>query len=68
VRLSSGDPYWRGRAGRHEGGRAERREIVICNCGGSFHAVDRRCGHMNAPLEMEHWTASFLPAPCIARI
>jgi nitrite reductase/ring-hydroxylating ferredoxin subunit len=28
------------------------REIVVCNCGGSFYAVDRRCGHMNAPLEM----------------
>jgi nitrite reductase/ring-hydroxylating ferredoxin subunit len=27
-------------------------EIVICNCGGEFHAVARRCGHMNAPLEM----------------
>jgi nitrite reductase/ring-hydroxylating ferredoxin subunit len=26
-------------------------EIVICNCGGSFYAIDRRCGHMNAPLE-----------------
>jgi nitrite reductase/ring-hydroxylating ferredoxin subunit len=30
------------------------RELVICNCQGSFHAIDRRCGHMNAPLEM--WT------------
>lgn len=28
------------------------REIVICNRGGTFHAIDRRCGHMNAPLEM----------------
>jgi nitrite reductase/ring-hydroxylating ferredoxin subunit len=28
------------------------REIVICNCAGSFYAIDRRCGHMNAPLEM----------------
>ena len=27
-------------------------EIVICNCAGQFHAVARRCGHMNAPLEM----------------
>jgi nitrite reductase/ring-hydroxylating ferredoxin subunit len=27
------------------------RELVICNCGGSFYAIDRRCGHMNAPLE-----------------
>ncbi len=28
------------------------REIVICNCGGTFYAIERRCGHMNAPLEM----------------
>jgi nitrite reductase/ring-hydroxylating ferredoxin subunit len=27
------------------------RELVICNCEGTFHALDRRCGHMNAPLE-----------------
>jgi nitrite reductase/ring-hydroxylating ferredoxin subunit len=28
------------------------RELVICNCDGTFYAIDRRCGHMNAPLEM----------------
>lgn len=28
------------------------REIVICNDAGRFYAIDRRCGHMNAPLEM----------------
>jgi nitrite reductase/ring-hydroxylating ferredoxin subunit len=28
------------------------REIVICNCGGTYHAIQRRCGHMNAPLEL----------------
>jgi len=28
------------------------RTLVICNVGGTFHAIDRRCGHMNAPLEM----------------
>lgn len=27
------------------------KEIVICNSGGRFYAIDRRCGHMNAPLE-----------------
>lgn len=27
-------------------------EIVICNCEGRFYAIDRRCGHMNALLEM----------------
>lgn len=30
----------------------EGREIVICNSGGRFYAIDRRCGHMNSPLEM----------------
>lgn len=30
----------------------EGREFVICNCAGNFFAIDRRCGHMNAPLEM----------------
>ena len=28
------------------------RELIICNCDGNFYALDRRCGHMNAPLEM----------------
>jgi nitrite reductase/ring-hydroxylating ferredoxin subunit len=27
------------------------RELVVCNYDGAFHAIDRRCGHMNAPLE-----------------
>ena len=39
------------------------REIVICNCGGSFHAVDRRCGHMNAPLEMGTLDGFILTCP-----
>jgi len=26
-------------------------EIVICNDGGTYHALSRRCGHMNAPLD-----------------
>jgi nitrite reductase/ring-hydroxylating ferredoxin subunit len=30
----------------------EGKEIVICNYGGKFYAIDRRCGHMNAPLEL----------------
>jgi len=36
------------------------RELVVCNCGGSFHAIDRRCGHMNAPLEMGTLDGSIL--------
>ena len=27
-------------------------EIVICNCGGTYYAIERRCAHMNAPLEL----------------
>nr|WP_269446503.1 Rieske 2Fe-2S domain-containing protein [Methanocella arvoryzae] len=27
-------------------------EIVLCNDGGKFYAFQRRCGHMNAPLDM----------------
>ncbi|HME81099.1 MAG TPA: Rieske 2Fe-2S domain-containing protein [Candidatus Eremiobacteraceae bacterium] len=26
-------------------------DIVICNCGGTYYAIERRCGHMNAPLD-----------------
>ena len=36
------------------------RELVICNCGGSFYAIDRRCGHMNAPLELGTLDGSIL--------
>jgi nitrite reductase/ring-hydroxylating ferredoxin subunit len=36
------------------------RELVICNCDGSIHAIDRRCGHMNAPLEMGTLDGSIL--------
>jgi nitrite reductase/ring-hydroxylating ferredoxin subunit len=36
------------------------REVVICNCDGSFFAVERRCGHMNAPLEMGTLEGSIL--------
>lgn len=27
-------------------------EIVLGNCDGKIYAISRRCGHMNAPLEM----------------
>ncbi len=36
------------------------KEIVVCNCGGSFYAISRRCGHMNAPLEMGTLDGSIL--------
>jgi nitrite reductase/ring-hydroxylating ferredoxin subunit len=28
------------------------REIVVCNCAGKYYAIQRRCGHMNAPLDL----------------
>lgn len=39
------------------------REIVICNCGGKFYAIDRRCGHMNAPLEQGTLDGSIITCP-----
>jgi nitrite reductase/ring-hydroxylating ferredoxin subunit len=38
-------------------------EIVVCNCGGTFNAVQRRCGHMNAPLEMGTLDGKYLTCP-----
>jgi nitrite reductase/ring-hydroxylating ferredoxin subunit len=29
----------------------EGHEVVVCNAGGKFYAIQRRCGHMNAPLD-----------------
>jgi nitrite reductase/ring-hydroxylating ferredoxin subunit len=28
------------------------RELCLCNVNGEFYLIDRRCGHMNAPLNM----------------
>jgi nitrite reductase/ring-hydroxylating ferredoxin subunit len=39
------------------------REVVICNCGGTFYAVERRCGHMNSPLDMGTLDGSVLTCP-----
>jgi nitrite reductase/ring-hydroxylating ferredoxin subunit len=41
----------------------EGREIVICNCGGTFYALARRCGHMNAPLEKGTLEGTILTCP-----
>jgi nitrite reductase/ring-hydroxylating ferredoxin subunit len=38
-------------------------EIVVCNCGGNFYAVGRRCGHMGAPLEMGTLDGTILTCP-----
>ncbi len=39
------------------------KEIVLCNCEGKVYAVDRRCGHMNAPLEMGTLEGYILTCP-----
>jgi nitrite reductase/ring-hydroxylating ferredoxin subunit len=41
----------------------EGREVVLCNCEGRFFAVERRCGHMNAPLEMGTLVGTVLTCP-----
>lgn len=42
----------------------EGREIVICHCeDGTFCAVARRCGHMNAPLEKGTLVGTILTCP-----
>jgi len=38
-------------------------EIVICNCGGTYYAIQRRCGHMNAPLELGTLDGKFVTCP-----
>jgi nitrite reductase/ring-hydroxylating ferredoxin subunit len=39
------------------------KEIVICNCGGKYHTIQRRCGHMNAPLEMGTLDGIYVTCP-----
>jgi nitrite reductase/ring-hydroxylating ferredoxin subunit len=38
-------------------------EIVICNNGGKYYAIQRRCGHMNAPLEIGTLDGKYLTCP-----
>ena len=38
-------------------------EIVICNCGGKYYAIQQRCGHMNAPLDMGTLDGIYLTCP-----
>ena len=38
-------------------------EIVICNNGGKYYAIQRRCGHMNAPLDMGTLDGKYLTCP-----
>ena len=38
-------------------------EIVICNCGGIYYAIQRRCGHMDAPLDIGTLDGIYLTCP-----
>jgi len=38
-------------------------EIVICNCGGTYYAIERRCGHMSAPLELGTLDGNIVTCP-----
>jgi nitrite reductase/ring-hydroxylating ferredoxin subunit len=39
------------------------RAIVICNCDGRYYAVERRCGHMNAPLDLGTLDGTIVTCP-----
>ena len=41
----------------------EGKEIVVCNCGGTYYAFERRCGHMNAPLDLGTLDGIYLTCP-----
>jgi nitrite reductase/ring-hydroxylating ferredoxin subunit len=38
----------------------EGKEFVVCNCGGKYYAIQRRCGHMNAPLDLGTLDGTYL--------
>jgi len=38
-------------------------EMVLCNYEGTYHALERRCGHMSAPLEMGTLNQYILTCP-----
>ncbi len=42
---------------------ANGKEIVLCNNNGQIFAIDRRCGHMSAPLEMGTLEDHYLTCP-----
>jgi nitrite reductase/ring-hydroxylating ferredoxin subunit len=41
----------------------EGKEIVVCNCDGTYYAFERRCGHMNAPLDLGTLDGNYLTCP-----
>jgi nitrite reductase/ring-hydroxylating ferredoxin subunit len=38
-------------------------ELIICNSDGNFYAIDRRCGHMNAALDMGTLDGTIITCP-----
>ena len=38
-------------------------EIVVCNNNGEYYSVQRRCGHMNAPLDLGTLDGIYLTCP-----
>jgi nitrite reductase/ring-hydroxylating ferredoxin subunit len=42
---------------------AEGRDLVLCNYDGTFYALERRCGHMSAPLELGTLNGYILTCP-----
>jgi nitrite reductase/ring-hydroxylating ferredoxin subunit len=38
-------------------------QAALANCGGTFYAVGRRCGHMNAPLDQGSLSGFVLTCP-----
>jgi nitrite reductase/ring-hydroxylating ferredoxin subunit len=43
--------------------KANGKEAVLCNVDGDYYVVDRRCGHMNAPLNMGTLDGYILTCP-----
>jgi nitrite reductase/ring-hydroxylating ferredoxin subunit len=43
--------------------KANGKEVVLCNVDGDYYVVDRRCGHMNAPLNMGTLDGYILTCP-----
>jgi nitrite reductase/ring-hydroxylating ferredoxin subunit len=41
----------------------EGREIVVASSGGRFFSIERRCGHMNAPLELGTLDGTIVTCP-----
>ena len=42
---------------------SEGQQIIICNCQGHYYAIEQRCGHMNAPLDLGTLHGTILTCP-----